>query len=46
VGDAWEREVDAGRGAELYQDDGSHPSARGDRLAARVFYETLFPKPF
>lgn len=45
VGDAWEREVDAGRGAELYQDDGSHPSARGDRLAARVFYETLFPKP-
>lgn len=42
VGDAWEKEVDAGRGAELYQKDGSHPSARGNRLAARVFYETLF----
>jgi hypothetical protein len=43
VGDAWEKEVDAGRGAELYQEDGSHPSARGNRLTARVFYETLFP---
>jgi hypothetical protein len=43
VGDAWEKEVDAGRGAELYQKDGSHPTARGNRLAAQVFYETLFP---
>jgi hypothetical protein len=43
VGDAWEKEVDAGRGAELYQKDGSHPTASGNRLAARVFYETLFP---
>lgn len=42
VGDAWEEEVDAGRGAELYQKDGSHPTAHGNRLAARVFYETLF----
>jgi hypothetical protein len=42
VGDAWEKEVDAGRGAELYQDDGSHPTALGNRLAAKVFYETLF----
>jgi hypothetical protein len=44
VGDAWEKEVDAGRGAELYQKDGSHPTALGNRLAAKVFYETLFPE--
>jgi hypothetical protein len=42
VGDAWEKEVDAGGGADLYQKDGSHPSGRGNRLAARVFYDTLF----
>jgi hypothetical protein len=42
VGDAWEKEVNAGRGAELYQKDGSHPTARGNQLAARVFYQTLF----
>jgi hypothetical protein len=42
VGDAWEKEVDAGGLADLYQKDGSHPSERGNQLAARVFYETLF----
>ena len=42
VGDAWEKEMDAGNGADLYQKDGSHPSSRGNRLAARVFFETLF----
>jgi hypothetical protein len=42
VGDAWEKETDAGRGADLYQKDGSHPSSLGNQLAARVFYETLF----
>jgi hypothetical protein len=45
VGDAWEKEVDAGRGAALFQEDGSHPTARGDRLTARVFYQTLFARP-
>jgi hypothetical protein len=44
VGDAWEREFHAGRGAALFQDDGSHPSAAGDQLTARVFYEVLFGK--
>lgn len=43
VGDAWEKEVNAGRGNGLFQKDGSHPSARGNELTARVFYETLFP---
>ena len=27
VGDAWEREYRAGRGIELYHEDGSHPSS-------------------
>lgn len=42
VGDAWEREVSVGRGAALYQSDGSHATAHGDELTARVFFETLF----
>jgi hypothetical protein len=42
VGDAWEAEVVAGRGAKLFMEDGSHPTAVGNALSARVFYETLF----
>lgn len=45
VGDAWAREHAAGRGDLLYQDDGSHPTARGASLAARVFTETFLGGP-
>jgi hypothetical protein len=41
VGDAWEREMLAGRGARLFMADGSHPSRHGVDLAARVFFDTL-----
>lgn len=43
VGEAWEREFRAGRGAELYQPDGSHPSADGVRLTAETFRMALLP---
>ncbi len=42
VGDAWESEVSAGRGARLFMPDGSHATAVGDDLTAKVFFETLF----
>lgn len=42
VGDAWEREVLAGRGPGLFVDDGSHPSTRGSELTAAVFCDTIF----
>lgn len=42
AGDAWEEEYRAGRGKELYTEDGSHPSVRGNKVTARVFYETIF----
>ena len=42
VGDAWEREFRAGRGGCLYHEDGSHPSAAGDKLAALEFYRFIF----
>jgi hypothetical protein len=42
VGDAWEREVSASKGSELFMADGSHPTATGNQLTADVFYETLF----
>jgi hypothetical protein len=44
VGDAWECEVDAGRGAGLFMEDGSHPTPAGNALTAGVFFETLFGK--
>lgn len=44
VGDAWEREFSAGNSAKLYQKDGSHPTAYGNEVIAKTFYETLFPK--
>lgn len=42
VGDAWENEMAAGRGAVLFMEDGSHPTSDGNRLTASVFYEALF----
>lgn len=42
AGDAWEREYQAGRGTELFQEDGSHPSEFGDRVTAEVFYDAIF----
>ncbi len=42
VGDAWEQEMNAGRGAQLFIEDGSHPSARGVILTAETFYRTVF----
>jgi hypothetical protein len=44
VGDAWEREIVAGRGGDLFMPDGSHPTQLGSDLTAAVFYETLFGK--
>ena len=35
---------EAGRGAALFMDDGSHPSAGGDAVTARTFVETFFGK--
>ena len=42
VGDAWETEVTAGRGAALFIEDGSHPTPRANRLTAAVFFRTIF----
>lgn len=42
VGDAWERELSAGRGDGLFHPDGSHPTRRGDVLTAATFYDGLF----
>lgn len=44
VGDAWEREVTAGRGNGLFMEDGSHPTPLGNSLTAEAFFETLFGK--
>ncbi|MEO5713499.1 MAG: hypothetical protein ABIT37_08410 [Luteolibacter sp.] len=44
AGDAWEREMEAGRGGELFMPDGSHPTPLGNAVTAGVFYETLFGK--
>jgi hypothetical protein len=44
VGDAWEREVAAGRANKLFMPDGSHPTNGGNALTARVFFEAIFPK--
>ncbi len=42
AGDRWEREVNAGRAAELFQPDGSHPTPTGNRTTAEAFYRTIF----
>lgn len=44
VGDGWGDEMRTGRGDRLFEDDGSHPSAAGNRLTAEVFHQTFFPK--
>lgn len=45
VGDVWERGVEQGQAARLFEPDGSHPSAFGDQVTARVFQVRFFPKP-
>lgn len=44
VGEAWSTARQTHPGIELYQSDGSHPSAEGTYLAACVFYEALFKR--
>jgi hypothetical protein len=41
VGDAWEREFNAGNSGKLFQPDGSHPSRFGNQVTARTFFEKL-----
>jgi hypothetical protein len=43
AGDAWLREIEAGRGQQLFCADGSHPTAQGNELTAKCFYQVLFP---
>lgn len=45
VGDVWERGVAQGQAARLFEADGSHPSAFGDEVAARVFQVRFFARP-
>jgi len=45
VGPAWQRAQQALPALELYEDDGSHPTAAGTFLAACVFHHVLFGKP-
>jgi len=45
VGDAWEREVDSGKGDSLFMPDGSHPTASGEKLTAEVLFTTLLRTP-
>ncbi|MFN8411125.1 MAG: hypothetical protein U0Z26_01930 [Anaerolineales bacterium] len=42
IGFAWEETVKTHPEINLWQDDGSHPTAEGTYLAACVFYATLF----
>ena len=42
VGEAWAVEVSKGRGKRLFAKDGSHPSAVGVELSARVFNDFFF----
>ena len=42
AGDAWEREMNAGRGRELFMPDGSHPTQLGNTITAEAFYEAFF----
>ena len=47
VGDAWAEvlEADKDLGHDLFQDDGSHPSAKGSYLAASLFLRYLYNDP-
>ena len=42
VGPAWQEYQRLDRAAQLYDDDGSHPTPLGSFLAASMFYRTLF----
>lgn len=42
VGDAWMAIVDQNSDPGLWQDDGSHPTAKGTYVAACVFYASIF----
>ncbi len=42
VGNAWEEEYKAGRGHELFVEDGSHPSDYGNLITAQEFYRVIF----
>lgn len=42
VGDAWEKEVNAGKSNELFMPDGSHPTPAGVHLNAETFYRAFF----
>jgi hypothetical protein len=39
VGDAWEREVEAGRAGLLFHDDGSHPTSYGNQITASTLLD-------
>lgn len=45
VGDFWEAAIRAGRGNQIFYQDGSHPSAQGNQLSAQAFFETLYGEP-
>lgn len=42
AGDGWEEVFRSGRGAELFHEDGSHPSDFGNKVSAEKFYEAIF----
>ena len=42
AGDAWEREFRAGRGKDLYVEDGSHPSVFGNEVTAKEFFRVIY----
>jgi hypothetical protein len=42
VGDAWERAISQGNGAELFMPDGSHPTSKGNTLTAETFYQSIY----
>lgn len=44
VGEAWAKEMTKGSGKRLFAKDGSHPSAVGVELSARVFHAFFFGK--
>lgn len=45
VGDAWEEAFKNGMADKLFDPDGSHPAAEGEKITARVFADVLLGKP-
>jgi len=41
TGDAWQREVDAGRADAVFQADGSHPTRRGNQITAETVLQAM-----